>query len=322
MKRNTLFLSAALLLSATLSLTACGGQLSAKSAAMADYASENQMVVEETAAYAGEALADTTSSTQILPEGRKLIRTVNMNVETNAFDQLLNTLTAQIAELGGYVEQSSISGSSLNYQNEPTPRYASLTIRLPIDRVDGFITTVSENGNVTNKSESTQDVTLQYSDIESRKKSLTVEQDRIWALLEKADTLEAVIALESRLSEIRYELESMESQLRTYDNQVDYSTMYLSINEVKGSAGFTPTEPETFGQRIQNGFTKNLNAVSKGLTSFFIWLITASPYWVPLAAVILIVLLFIRRHKRKQIVTIKTTVSSDAENPSPGEERS
>lgn len=58
---------------------------------------------------------------------------------------------------------------------------------------------VEDQANVTERSETTTDVTLQYSDLESRKKTLTTEQERIWALLEKADTLEAVIALEERL---------------------------------------------------------------------------------------------------------------------------
>ena len=154
---------------------------------------------------------------------------------------------------------------------------------------------------MTNRSESAQDVTLQYSDLESRKKSLTVEQDRIWALLEKADTLESVIALEERLSEIRYQLESMESQLRLYDNQVDYSTVCLSINEIKGAASFTPTEPEGLGQRIQKGFSKNLNSVSQGLTNFLIWLIASSPFWIPLAVIAVIVLLVVRRNKKRTI---------------------
>jgi len=57
--------------------------------------------------------------------------------------------------------------------------------------------------------------------------------------------------LEKRLSDIRYELESMESQLRLYDNQVDYSTVTISIDEVNQ---FTPTAPETVGQRIGSGF--------------------------------------------------------------------
>ena len=73
---------------------------------------------------------------------------------------------------------------------------------------------------------------------------MTTEQERIWALLEKADTLEAVIALEERLSEIRYQLESMESQLKLYDNQVDYSTVSIHISEV---AVYTPTGSQSVG---------------------------------------------------------------------------
>ena len=67
-----------------------------------------------------------------------------------------------------------------------------------------------------------------------RKKSLEIEQERLWALLEKADSLDAVVALEARLSEIRYELESYTSQLRLYDNQVDYSTVSIYIEGGKG----------------------------------------------------------------------------------------
>ena len=42
----------------------------------------------------------------------------------------------------------------------------------------------------------------------------------------------------NRLSEVRYQLESIESQLRTFDNRIDYSTVYLYIDEVEV---FSPT---------------------------------------------------------------------------------
>lgn len=302
----------------TLALTACSGSGGSNQAVMATAAAAPTVayeteaaVVEEEAIYMNLAenardeagLTDTSSAVQTLPPGRKLIRNAELHVETDSFDQLIKTLTAQAGELGGYVEESSISGNSMNSYNEPIPRYASLTIRLPLDKMDGFIANVESRGNVTNKSESTQDVTLQYSDLESRKKSLSVEQDRMWALLEKADTLESVIALEERLSEIRYELEAMESQLRLYDNQVDYSTIYLYINEIRGAAAFTPTEPESIGQRIQNGFARNLNAMTQAVTGFIIWIITCSPFWLPLVvigAVIAEVVRIIRKRKKKE----------------------
>ncbi len=159
-------------------------------------------------------------------------------------------------------------------------------MRIPSAHLDPFLSQINEQSNVTNRSESIEDVTLQYSDIESRKKTLAVEQERLWALLEKADTLEAVIALEERLSEIRYELESFESQLRLYDNQVDYSTVYLNIDEVRV---FTPTTPDSVTTRIQKGFTRNLEGVVNGLVNFTVWLLSSLPTLILLAAILALI---------------------------------
>ena len=237
-----------------------------------------------------------------LPAGRKLIRNADMDVETDSFDTLLSGIYSRISELGGYVEQSSTSGRRPGYQNTPIPRSASITARIPSAKLDQFITTVEESGNVVNKTETTEDVTLKYSDIESRKKSLTIEQDRIWELLEKADTLEAVITLEERLSEIRYQLESMESQLRLYDNQVDYSTITLRIEEV---TIYTPTAPETPGQRISSGFARNLERMSNFFVNLFIDLAAGSPIWVPIGCIILLAVFLGRWRIRKKRKTGK-----------------
>lgn len=220
---------------------------------------------------------------------RKLIRTVNLNVETTEFDDLLASITQFVEASGGYIEQSDLSGRSISGGNGR--RYASVTARVPAAQVDAFLSQMSEKSNVTYRSENVQDVTLQYTDIESRKKSLTIEQERLWELLEKADSLDAVIALEERLSEIRYELERFESQLRTYDNQVDYSTVYISIDEV---AVFTPTEPDSVMTRIQKGFTRNLKNVGNGFVDFFVWFVSSLPTLLVWAVLIVIVVLIAR----------------------------
>ena len=229
---------------------------------------------------------------------RKLIRNVYMNVETDAFDALISQIQSKVTELAGYMEQSDISGSSVTFNNVRPDRYASITARIPADKLDLFIAVVEDSGNVTNRSESTQDVTLQYSDLESRKKPLSMEQERIWALLEKADTLEAVIALEEHLSEIRYELESMESRLKLYDNQVAYSTIEISVHEVL-PVDFTPVAPETIPQRIQKGFMRNVKNVSEFLTDLFVGLITGIPIWLPLLAALALILTLSKRILRK-----------------------
>lgn len=290
-------------------LTACGGsgafasksmavtETAAYNMGMASMPSPSAMPAEEgfydmeEAAEAASADSGLTSSTSIqpVPTERKLIRTVHLSVETTEFDQLIGNISQAVSDAAGYVESSDISGTSIS--DSLGRRYAYLTVRIPADKLDHFITLVGEQGNITNKSENTQDVTLQYSDMESRKKSLLIEQDRLWELLEKADTMESIIALEERLSKIRYQLESFESQLRTYDNQVDYSTVSINIDEVKV---LTPTTPDSVGTRIQKGFQCNLENVCNGTVNFFVWFLSSLPSLVMLVVIVLLLAVIFR----------------------------
>ena len=161
-------------------------------------------------------------------------------------------------------------------------RWADLTVRVPKERLDEFLNGVESAGNVVRRSESTKDVTLQYSDIESRKKTLKIEQDRLWVLLEKADSMDSIIALEERLSDIRYELESYESQLRLYDNQIEYSQVTLNINEVKR---YTEAVPESAGEQILKGLSDNGRRLAEGVKNFGICVIITSPFWITAAVI-------------------------------------
>ena len=151
-------------------------------------------------------------------DSRKLIRNVSMDVETEEFDTLISQLEAKSKALGGYIEDSyTYNGRSYNVYDT---RNATLTIRIPSTALDDFLSAVSEQSNVTSKNETVTDVTLQYVDLESHKKALQAEQKRLLELMEQAESVEDIITIESRLSEVRYELESQESQLSAYDNQI------------------------------------------------------------------------------------------------------
>lgn len=260
--------------------------------------------------------------------GRKLIKTVNLSAETEQFDVLVPALEQRVAALGGYIEEMSSYNRGGNYSADYIGvkhlRYASMTIRIPKENLDTFLSTVAEQSNIVSRSESVTDVTLQYVDLESHKKALTTEQDRLLELMERAETVEDIITIESRLSDVRYWIESMESQLRTYDNKIDYSTVYLSIDEVEQ---YTPTETTTVWQRISSGFMDSLQGVGRGLSNFAIWFVIHIPYIVVWVIIIIVVLLIIRavlrgmtkrRTKEKanksKRVQADDPVKSDAEN--------
>lgn len=256
--------------------------------------------------------ARTSDETSPAPVERKLIRNVSMNLETREFDALTKSISDAVTFFGGYIEQADVSGNSLYWSGERSSRYSNITARIPENKLDAFLTEVSGQGNVTYKNESVQDVTLQYTDITSRKKTLQMEQERLWELLEKAESVDAVIALEARLSEVRYQLESIESQLRTLDNQIVYSTVYLSIQEVQV---LTSTDPDTIPVRIQKGLSRSFNTLKISSVDFLVWFISSLPILAVFAVLVFIAVIILkkplkRRKTRKQKGMDKTEATN------------
>ena len=234
------------------------------------------------------------------PLSRKLIRNMNLTVETTDFDPLIEALQKKTTEFKGYIEQSDISGDSITNQGRPSKKYAQLLLRIPAQSLDSFISQVESAGNITYKSETVSDVTLQYSDIQSRLKTLRIEQERLWELLAKAESTESIVLLEKRLTEVSSEIESCESRTRYLDTAVTYSTVHLEIQEVDIES---PTQPETAWQQIQRGFTKNLISLMDNLTLFFIRLLSNLPVILFLALLVFLIVFIVRRvnkHKKSK----------------------
>ncbi len=268
----------------------------------AEEAPADEAVAEETDYEAEGAEAKAPEVSEDPRADRKLITTMYLSAETEYFDELMGNLEKQIAGMGGYIESSEQwNGKSDYYGNRIENRNASLTVRVPADKLGSFLTMMEENSNITSKSTSVEDVTLAYVDLESRKKALLTEQDRLLELMDMAETVEDLIAIEDKLADVRYELESMESQLRTYDNKINYSTVYLHVQEVERLT--PPEEPTTWG-RIKNGFSKNLYGLGMDIENLFISIVIYIPYilaWLVVIAVVLLILFaLVKREKKKK----------------------
>ena len=265
-------------------LAGCG----ASSMAADKYAPMENMAVESPAAPMPEYALDVDYGTSVSGAGQsvpgteqKLIKTVRMDVETEDLEALLPQISNKIISLGGYVENQELyNGSSYSSYRH---RSANLTVRVPAESLNGFVEDVKGVSNVVTYNESTDNVTLQYVSTESRMKALEVEQERLLELLAKAENMSDLLEIEARLTDVRYELENVTSQLRVLANQVDYATIYLYISQVKV---YTETEEQTVWQRIGSGFKENLRDIGENLTDFFVWVITYSPQLILWAIII------------------------------------
>ncbi len=212
-------------------------------------------------------------------KGRKLITTMNVSAETQTFDETLADIEAKTASLGGYIESSDIrNGNSyydIYYGSSSSSRHANLTVRIPAPKLGDFIDMVEEKSNILSQSRSVEDITLSYVDTESRKNALKAEEKRLLKFMEEAENVEEMLAVEERLTDVRYELERTESQLRTFDNQINFSTVYLDINEV--SVYSEPKPEQTVWERISEGFADNLENVEEWLVDLFVWIVVHSP---------------------------------------------
>lgn len=241
-------------------------------------------------------LSSDSAAPQVADANRKLIKTVEMTVETKEYDEMLAGLNEQIKACGGYVEHMNTYNGSI-YSGRSYSRNANMTIRVPEEKLESFLAEVTNISNVVRRSDKVDDVTLAYVDLSSHKEALQTEQKRLLELLEKAQSVDDIITIEKRLSDVRYQIESMESQLRTYDNQVSYSTVYLEVDEVKE---LTPVKEETVWEQISGGFVDSLVSIKDGFVEIVIWVAVNSPFLVIWAVVLVVFVLLIRRHWAKK----------------------
>lgn len=278
-----------------LALTGCG----ASSDSMENVKAEEAPMEAPEAAMdqeVGDVLYSTTeASSSAAPTNQMLIKRVNIDAETEDLQALLPKITNKVGQLGGYIESQELyNGSAYSSYRS---RSVNMTVRIPADKLGEFTEQVQGESNVVNYSESAEDVTLQYVDTESHVKALEVEQERLLALLEQAKTMTDLLEIEERLTDVRYELESYASRLRTLENKVNYATVYLYISQVKV---YTEVEPQTVWQRIGSGFSENLRDIGEDLTDFFVWMVTYSPQLIFWAVVISVAVVLIRRRGKKR----------------------
>ena len=230
----------------------------AEAAVPAEMAFEGKTAEAGSGAASGNG-ADVSQNTK----GQKIIYTTYMDVETEHYDEYLAAVYQKLAEVGGHEDGSYIYNRGGGY------RSAELTLRVPSDQRQAFIEGVSGLANVISVNNSSRNITLQYVDTESRIEALRTEQARLLELMEQATEMSDIIAIEDKLTDIRYEVQSYQTMKNGFDYDVDYSTVTMNIYEVQKEV---PAGDDTLGSRISRGFKQQLYRVGEGAKDVLVWL--------------------------------------------------
>lgn len=217
----------------------------------------------------------------------KIIYSADVNLETTEFEDTLEKISALVDEYGGWIESSSISGA--NYysisRGNTYNRNATYTIRIPCDDFDTVMSGISALGNVPYSHIYTENVTSQYYDTQARIDSYKAQEESLLKLMEKAESVEDIITIESKLADVRYTIESLQTTINNWDRKVSYSTVYLSVDEV---SEYTPQAvvTKTFGEKLLQALKNGFRSAGEFLSDLVLWLVEALPTIVLAAAII------------------------------------
>lgn len=313
MKKKLVTLSA--FLAVMLILSACGSKSDSNSydrAAADDYYYEDPEVyadsdfstgyaeAEEAAEYDYGETADVSDSEsgsagkeiseeEVADHGSKIIRNASIDLEVASLEAFSSNLKKTVYDYDGYIESMDINAYDSDYSES---RYGYFTARIPAERLDDFLNIVSDEGTVTAKTESAEDVTLQYVDVEARIATYEAERDSLMELLDTTTNLKDILTLRDKIAEVNYELDSLQSQLKTMANKVSYSTVTISAMETRTIAG--NKGEKSFWSKIWDDFAYEMEDGLEAAIQLVIFIITRLPVLLILALIVFVIVKIIQ----------------------------
>jgi len=241
---------------------------------------------------------------------RKLIRTVNLQLEVRDTEEVAARVQALATRLGGFV------GSS-NGQRREDLMYYNLTLRVPVERLDEAVAAIRGLAiRVNQEHQQVDDVTDQYIDLDARMRTLEATETELRALLaesrQRARKVSEIMEIYEELIEVRSQIEQIRTQLNSFDKLAALSTINLEL---------VPTEaakPVVDSDEWRPGDT--LRGSARTLVGFLRWLLDAIIYFVvvllPVGLVIAAVVLALRWLWRRGR---RTTIGGPPSAPPPGD---
>lgn len=222
---------------------------------------------------------DTAKATEQEVIDRKIIKNAHLILAVDDYERALNEIRAKVHALNGYIANESES----TIDRLGTKR-GSLQVRIPQPQFETFLEGMPALGEMKNKEIYSQDVTEEYIDITGRLKALRTKEERLLDILTKSGNLNEILAVENELANTRTQLETTEGRLRYLNNQTDYSTVAITLEQtVISTQQVTASGLKGVGQRAKAAFIEAINNILVGSGKLVVFICAAIPYLVLVA---------------------------------------
>jgi hypothetical protein len=291
------------------SLAACSGGGAGESGASdgggADTAARSEGFTE------GDVAADAAAGAVGLAESpeeavdRELVTTGNATLAVDDPFDAAEQIADLVEQAGGRVEARDERAATAD-----EPGSASMTLRIPADRVSATLDALDELGEVRDRHVETIDVTGTAQDLDARIAALRTSTDRLRELMADADRTSDLIEIEAELSTRQAELDSRVSERNRLSDEVAMSTLHVEI--VAESSPAAKAQP--------GGFLGGLSAGWSALVTTFnvvVLVLGAIIPWLALAGVVLLIVVAVRREIAKRRPAGPTLLETATPAPAP-----
>ena len=315
MKNQLRFLLAAAVLSVSLAGCSSGGSSDyvsynsgnaapAEAYGIADY--EYKETADEEA-YMPAPAAEDSGATPVLSQ-EKMVYRGSLSIETLEYAETVKNIKERIRSYNGIVEaEEQYDNDRTWYNSGATTRGTcalNMTVRIPTESFEAFLDDMSGSGKVTSRTTNVENISRRYNDNDTAIAALEKQETRLLEMMDQAETIEDMIMIEQRLTEVQTELNQKRSYKSSMDTDVSYSTVYLNVREV---LEYTPT-PEgqrtgTFLNRLQNAFRSSWNSFLWLLESLLFLIIHILPWLVIIIPCAWLLRKFIRKNDARKGMT-------------------
>jgi hypothetical protein len=178
-----------------------------------------------------------------------IIRSGEIEFEIESFDSAVATITKLIgASPGAFI-------ATVNSEKLPNGKVrGSVVVRIPPERLDSFVLDLrkelGKGGELKGQRIGSQDITKQYTDLESRLRAARAMEERLLNIIKTGKgEIKDLLQAEKELGVWRTKIEEIEGELRYYGNLVSLSTLTITLSEKEIRAPYAISETE----RIQMG---------------------------------------------------------------------
>lgn len=222
--------------------------------------------------------ASTATTATTPPEAgmdRYLIRNVSLVIEAVDARLAKQTLVQAAKDLGGYVSSLHESVDGLGRPN------ITLQLRVPSAKLDALLPDVEGTGKVLDKQLSTQDVTEEYIDTESRVRNLRKAEERLIEHLDRTGELKDIVLIENEINSRREQIERLEGRIKYLSHRIAFSTVNVSLREKPGPEPKTP--PAGFSSaKVFSEAMRDLVGAARTVWTCMIWAAVWSVVWAPI----------------------------------------